>query len=60
MKRISELPREERLLIIEEARLLRNKEDVDSSIERDVDIQTLLVWNDTRQGHKYWSSIYKS
>jgi hypothetical protein len=57
--RISELPREERLLIIEEARLLRNKEDVDSSIERDVDIQAFVVWNNTRQGHKYWSMIHK-
>ena len=60
MKRISELPREERLLIIEEATLLRSKDHVDDAIVRDVDIQALLVWNDTRQGHKYWMSIYKS
>lgn len=58
--RISELQREERLLIIEEARLLRDKDQVDDAIQRDVDIQALVVWNDTRQGHKYWSKLHST
>ena len=55
--RISELKREERLLIIEEARLLCNKDFVDCCIERDVDIRSFVVFTDTRQGFKYWSKF---
>jgi hypothetical protein len=58
--RISELQREERLLIIEEARLLRDRDQVDDAIQRDVDIKALLVWNDTRQGYKYWFKLYST
>lgn len=60
MKTISQLPREERLLLIEEARLLRSKDAVDQSIEDDIRIDMFVVFNDTRQGHKYWWSIGKS
>jgi hypothetical protein len=58
--RISELQREERLLIIEEARLLRGKDYVDICIEDDATISELVIWSDTRQGHKYWSLIESS
>jgi len=55
--RISELKRDERLLIIEEARLLCNKEFVDHCIEEDIDIKAFVSFVDTRQGFKYWSQF---
>jgi hypothetical protein len=58
--RISELKREERLLIIEEARLLRDKDFVDHCIEHDTKISELVIWADTRQGHQYWSKLDRS
>jgi len=58
--RISELQREERLLIIEEARLLRGSDWVDYCVADDAKISEFVVWSDTRQGHKYWSLIESS
>jgi len=55
--RISELKREERLLIIEEARLLCNKDFVDYCIEEDIDIKAFVSFVDTRQGFEYWSKF---
>jgi hypothetical protein len=55
--RINELPREERLLLIEETRIIRGSEWTDWCVENNVKIGQAVVWDDTRQGHKYWSLI---
>lgn len=57
--RVNELPREERLLLIEETRIIRGREWTEWCVETNTKISQMVVWDDTRQGHKYWSIIDK-